>query len=107
MIKSDADKQKDLEIADRVRRAREMAGLSQGQISHLMETSVLVYATMERSGEFLARDIAKIAELCDAKPAWLLGLLPLVADEDDYPEAKKLKEPDKTKLLTLFSMMGK
>src|SRR5579872_7272295 len=99
-------------IATRIREARKAAGLSQGQVAHLLglqrpSVSEIEAGNRRVSGE----EIGRLAELFDVSPSWLIGN---GADQADPHDAKlqlaarelgKLKPEDLDRLLALLASM--
>lgn len=61
-------------IAERIRRAREMAGLSQGQVAKLLNLHRPSITALEAGNRKVsAEEISKFSELYKVDPSWLLG----------------------------------
>ncbi|MFZ5727314.1 MAG: helix-turn-helix domain-containing protein [Pseudomonadota bacterium] len=96
----------------RLRRARMAAGLSQGQVAKLMGMHRPTISEMEAGNRRItAEELARLAELYDAKVSWLLGEAPERAASDDprlqlaARELGKLKPDDLDRLLQLIAAL--
>jgi transcriptional regulator with XRE-family HTH domain len=97
-------------IATRIREARKAAGLSQGQVARLLGLQRPSVSEMEAGNRRVSGDeIARLAELFDVTPGWLLGQGADKADPHDVKlqlaarELGKLKPEDLDRLLTLLA----
>lgn len=109
---NDNHSDKTMTIPARLRAAREAAGLSQGQVAKLMDMHRPTISEMEAGNRRItAAELAKLADLYDAKVAWLLGEAPEYASTDDPKlqlaarELSKLKPDDLDRLLKLIAAM--
>lgn len=94
-------------IATRLRLAREMAGLTQGQAANRLGLHRPTISELEAGRRRLAADeLRKFSELYDVSTTWLLG-----EDQDDEVsdrvrlaarQLQKLKDEDLNKLMTLL-----
>ena len=74
---SDPQIDKTATIPARLRAAREAAGLSQGQVAKIMNMHRPTISEMEAGNRRITADeLARMADLYDAKVAWLLGEAP-------------------------------
>ncbi len=99
-------------IRARLRAAREAAGLSQGQVAKLMGMHRPTISEMEAGNRRIsAEELAKLADLYDAKVTWLLGEAPDSVDSNDPKlqlaarELGKLKPDDLDRLLKLIAAL--
>lgn len=99
-------------LPTRLRAAREAAGLSQGQVAKLMNMHRPTISEMEAGNRRITADeLAKLADLYDAKLSWLLGDAPERVATDDPKlqlaarELSKLKPDDLDRLLKLIAAM--
>ncbi|WP_373928444.1 helix-turn-helix transcriptional regulator [Sphingomonas aerolata] len=99
-------------IPARLRAAREAAGLSQGQVAKLMNMHRPTISEMEAGNRRISADeLAKLADLYDAKVTWLLGEAPDSLASDDPKlqlaarELGKLKPDDLDRLLKLIAAL--
>src|SRR5436309_2447427 len=61
-------------IASRIREARKAAGLSQGQVARMLGLQRPSVSEMEAGNRRVTADeFARLAELFDVSPSWLLG----------------------------------
>ena len=99
-------------VASRIREARRMSGLSQGQVAkmlHLQRPSVSEIEAGNRG--VAAEELAKLAEIFEVSVAWLLGegTARLDAHDDRLQlaarELQKLKPKDLDRLLTILASM--
>ena len=99
-------------IADRLRMAREAAGLSQGQAAKLMEMHRPTVSEIEAGRRRLAaEELARFADAYGVSAAWIVGEHD--ADADDVSDRIKLaarqlsalKDEDLDKLMRLFQSM--
>ena len=99
-------------IAARLREARRLAGLSQGQVARLMDVHRPTISEIEAGNRRVsAEELQRLAELYDVSPAWILGKN---AETDDVHDARvqlaarelgKLKPDDLGRLLSLLASM--
>lgn len=99
-------------IGDRIRHARTLAGLSQGQVAKLMELHRPSISEIEAGNRKVSADeLSKFAEIFDVSAAWLLGEVDEKLASDDprlqlaARELAKIKSDDLDKLLTLLAAM--
>lgn len=96
-------------IADRLRLAREMAGLSQAQVARMLRMHRPTITEMEAGRRKVSVDeVRKLAELYEVDVAWLAGTQSL----DDRPrvelaarELAKLTENDLDRILQLLQSL--
>lgn len=108
----DDDSQVHRQIGERLREARTLAGLSQGQVARLLNLHRPTVSEIEAGNRRVSADeLARFAEAYDVSTAWLVGA-------DDEPletadpkvqlaarELGKLKGADLDKLLRLLAAM--
>ena len=99
-------------IADRLREARKMAGLSQGQVAKLLNMHRPTVSEIEAGNRKVsAEELGAFAEIYDVTVPWLMGETPEQLDIDDprlqlaARELSKLKSEDLDKLLRLLASM--
>ncbi|SRR5579884_3497083 len=99
-------------IASRIREARKAAGLSQGQVARLLGLQRPSVSEMEAGNRRVSGDeVARLAELFDVSPNWLLGEGTDRIDPHDTRlqlaarELSKLKPEDLERLLSLLASM--
>jgi transcriptional regulator with XRE-family HTH domain len=99
-------------IARRIREARKLAGLSQGQVANLMGLHRPSISEIEAGNRRVsASELARLAELFDVSASWLLGEGEDVLDPADPKvqlaarELRKLKPADLDRLLALLAAM--
>jgi transcriptional regulator with XRE-family HTH domain len=99
-------------IAERIREARKMAGLSQGQVAKLMGLHRPSISEIEAGNRRVsAEELKQLASLLDVTVAWLVGDAPETVETDDprvqlaARELKKLKPKDLDRLLRLLASM--
>ena len=97
-------------IASRIREARRMAGLSQGQVAKMLGLQRPSVTEIESGNRaVVAEELAKLAEIFDVSVAWLLGegTAQLDAHDDRLQlaarELQKLKPKDLDRLLTILA----
>lgn len=99
------------EIAERLRAAREQAGLSQGQVAKLLGLQRPAISEIEAGRRRVsAEEIAKLAETYDVSAQWLIDNTAAVADpkvELAARELGKLKSEDLEMVLRLFRTLKK
>ncbi len=100
------------EIADRLRLAREQAGLSQGQVARILGLHRPTISQIEAAQRALkAEEVQQFAKLYDVKEAWLLhgeSVLPGKQDpriELAARELSKLKKKDLDSILQLMQIL--
>jgi transcriptional regulator with XRE-family HTH domain len=99
-------------IASRIREARRLAGLSQGQVAKMLDLQRPSVTEMEAGNRAVAaEELAKLAEIFDVSVAWLVGegATQLDAQDDRLQlaarELQKLKPKDLDRLLTILASM--
>ncbi len=100
------------QIAARIREARTMAGLSQGQVARMLGLHRPSISEIEAGNRRVtAEELARMAEMFDVSVAWLLGEAPdKIAANDPRLELAarelgKLKPADLDRLLALLAAM--
>ena len=100
------------QIAERLREARKLAGLSQGQVARMLGLHRPSVSEMEAANRRVSADeAARLAEIYDVSVAWLLGEAPETLDVQDprlelaARELAKLKPDDLESLLRLLAAM--
>lgn len=99
-------------IADRLRWAREQAGLSQGQVARLLGMHRPTISDLESGKRGLKADeVSQFTDIYDVRSQWLLGD-PSTPDEEGDPrvemaarELRKLKSEDLDTILRLVSAL--
>jgi transcriptional regulator with XRE-family HTH domain len=99
-------------IAQRIREARKMSGLSQGQVAKMLDLSRPSVTEIEAGNRGVsAEELGRLAEIFEVSVNWLLGEgTPRLDAHDDRlqlaaRELKKLKEKDLDRLLTILASM--
>ena len=99
-------------IADRLREARKLAGLSQGHVAKMLGLHRPSISEIEAGNRRVSADeLARLAEIYDVSVAWLLGEAPELIDAQDprlelaARELTKLKPDDLDRLLKLLAAM--
>ncbi|OAO03835.1 XRE family transcriptional regulator [Sphingomonadales bacterium EhC05] len=100
------------EVANRLRAARNNAGLSQGQVSKMMGMHRPTISQIEAGiRKVTSTDISQFAKIYDVKVAWILGDAPETMETSDPKlqlaarELGKLKPDDLERLLMLIAAM--
>ncbi len=100
------------EIAERLKLARKLAGLSQGHVAKMLHLHRPSVSEMEAGNRRVsAEELARLAEIYDVSVAWLLGEAPETIDAQDprlelaARELTKLKPDDLERLLKLLAAM--
>lgn len=100
------------EVASRLREARKMAGLSQGQVAKLLEMHRPTITEIEAGNRRVsAEELVRFAELYDVTVSWLLAETEDQLTTDDprlqlaARELSKLKPDDLDRLLRLLASM--
>lgn len=108
MTEIDPDKRS--QITKRLKEARKLAGLSQGQVAKILNLHRPSVSEMEAGNRRVSADeIARLAEIYDVSVAWLLGEAPETIDAQDprlelaARELTKLKPDDLERLLKLLA----
>lgn len=99
-------------IAERLREARRLSGLSQGQVAKLLGLHRPSVSEMEAGNRRASADeLARIAKIYDVSVAWLAGEATESFDQGDprlelaARELSRLKPDDLDRLLKLLSAM--
>lgn len=99
-------------VASRLREARKMAGLSQGQVAKMLELHRPTISEIEAGNRRVSADeLSKFAELYDVTVSWLLAETAEQLTTDDprlqlaARELSKLKPDDLDRLLRLLASM--
>lgn len=99
-------------IAARIREARKMAGLSQGQVAKLLGLHRPAVSDIEAGNRRVsAEELAQMGELFDVNISWLIGEAPDAVESDDprvqlaARELKKLKPENLDRLLRLLAAL--
>ena len=99
-------------IAERVKEARKLAGLSQGRVAKILGLHRPSISEMEAGNRRVSADeLARLAEIYDVGVAWLLGESPDTFDVGDprlelaARELAKLKPEDLERLLRLLAAL--
>lgn len=106
------DSQQALLVASRLREARKMAGLSQGQVAKLLDVHRPTISEIEAGNRRVsATELARFADTYDVTTSWLLGETADQLETDDprlqlaARELSKLKPDDLDRLLRLLASM--
>jgi transcriptional regulator with XRE-family HTH domain len=109
---SDTESAKRSLIAERLREARKLAGLSQGRVAKILGLHRPSVSEMEAGNRRVSADeLVRLAEIYDVGVAWLLGEAPEILDAQDprlelaARELTKLKPDDLDRLLKLLAAM--
>jgi transcriptional regulator with XRE-family HTH domain len=109
---SDSETAKRSQIAERLKEARKLAGLSQGQVAKMLGLHRPSVSEMEAGNRRVAADeLARLAGIYDVSVAWLLGEAPETLEAQDprlelaARELTKLKPDDLDRLLKLLAAM--
>ena len=109
---SGANDNKRVLLASRLREARKMAGLSQGQVAKILELHRPTISEIEAGNRRVSADeISQFAELYDVTVSWLLAETAEQLTTDDprlqlaARELSKLKPDDLDRLLRLLASM--
>jgi len=99
-------------IASRIREARRMSGLSQGQVAKMLNLQRPSVTEIEAGNRAVsAEELSKLAEIFDVSVEWLLGEGAAQLDAHDdrlhlaARELQKLKTKDLDRLLTILASM--
>lgn len=99
-------------LVERLKEARRLAGLSQGQVAKILGLHRPSVSEMEAGNRRVsATELARLAEIYDVSVAWLLGEAPYTLDAQDprlelaARELTKLKPDDLDRLLKLLAAM--
>lgn len=100
------------QIADRIRQARQMAGLSQGQVARILGLHRPSVSELEAGNRAVsAEELARMATTFDVSVSWLTGTSPERLDVRDdrielaARELNKLKPDDLQRLLVVLASM--
>lgn len=100
------------QLAERLKEARKLAGLSQGQVAKLLGLHRPSVSEIEAGNRRVsAEELSQLAELYDVSVAWLMGEAPDTVDAADprlqlaARELTKLKPDDLERLLKLLAAM--
>lgn len=106
------NEQKKIEIASRLKEARKMAGLSQFQISKLLNMHRPTISEIEAGNRRVsAEELTNFAKIYDVTTSWLLGESEEQLEVDDprlqlaARELSKLKSKDLDRLMRLLASM--
>ena len=106
------DSAKRAQIAERLKEARKLAGLSQGHVAKMLGLHRPSVTEMEAGNRRVTADeLARLAEIYDVSVVWLLGEAPETLDAQDprlelaARELAKLKPDDLEHLLRLLAAM--
>jgi transcriptional regulator with XRE-family HTH domain len=100
------------QLAERLREARKLAGLSQGNVANMLGLHRPSVSEIEAGNRRVSADeLARFAEIYDVSIVWLLGEAPETIDVQDprlelaARELSKLKPEDLERLLKLLAAM--
>jgi transcriptional regulator with XRE-family HTH domain len=100
------------QIATRLREARKLAGLSQGNVAKMLGLHRPSVSEIEAGNRRVSADeLARLAEIYDVSVVWLLGEAPETLDAQEprlelaARELSKLKPDDLERLLKLLAAM--
>src|SRR6185437_13730773 len=106
---TELDSAKRAQIAERLKEARKLAGLSQGHVAKMLGLHRPSVSEMEAGNRRISADeLARLAGIYDVNVAWLLGETPDTLDARDprlelaARELTKLKPDDLDRLLKLL-----
>ena len=106
------DSAKRAQIAERLREARKLAGLSQGHVARMLGLHRPSVSEMESGNRRVsAEEVARLAEIYDVSVVWLLGEAPETLEPHDprlelaARELSKLKPDDLEHLLKLLAAL--
>ena len=109
---TELDSGKRMQIAERLKEARKLAGLSQSHVAKMLGLHRPSISEMEAGNRRVSADeLAWLAETYDVSVAWLLGEAPETLDAQDprlelaARELSKLKPDDLERLLKLLAAM--
>jgi len=99
-------------IAERLKEARKLSGLSQGHVAKILGMHRPSISEMESGNRRVSADeLVRLAEIYDVNVAWLIGEAPETIDAQDprlelaARELTKLKPDDLDRLLKLLAAM--
>jgi transcriptional regulator with XRE-family HTH domain len=111
-VMTELDSAKRAQIAERLKEARKLAGLSQGHVAKMLGLHRPSVSEMEsRNRRVSADELARLAEIYDVSVAWLLGEAPETGGaqaprlELAARELCKLKPDDLERLLKLLAAL--
>lgn len=100
------------QLAARIKEARTMAGLSQGQVARMLGLHRPSISEIEAGNRrVMAEELTRMAEMFDVSVSWLVGEAPDTIAPDDprlqlaARELGKLKPADLNRLMTLLAAM--
>ena len=109
---TDTESAKRAIIAERLKEARKLAGVSQGHVAKILGLHRPSISEIEAGNRRVSADeLARLAEIYDVGIAWLLGEAPDTLDAQDprlelaARELTKLKPDDLDRLLKLLAAM--
>jgi transcriptional regulator with XRE-family HTH domain len=109
---NDVDAARRALIAERLKAARQLAGLSQGHVAKILGMHRPSISEIEAGNRRVSADeLPRFAETYDVSVAWLLGTAPETLDPQDprlelaARELAKLKPNDLARLLRLLAAM--
>ncbi len=109
---NDTESAKRALIAERLKEARKLAGISQGHVAKILGLHRPSISEIEAGNRRVSADeLARLAEIYDVGVAWLLGEGPDTLDAQDprlelaARELTKLKPDDLDRLLRLLAAM--
>jgi transcriptional regulator with XRE-family HTH domain len=109
---TDQESVKRNQIAERLKEARRLAGLSQGHVARILGLHRPSVSEIEAGNRRVsAEELAKLASLYDVSVAWLLREVPDAVEAEDprlelaARELSKLKPEDLQRLLKLLAVM--
>jgi transcriptional regulator with XRE-family HTH domain len=109
---TELDSAKRAQIAERLKEARKLAGLSQGHVAKMLGLHRPSVSEMEAGSRRTSADeLARLAEIYDVSVAWLLSEASETLDTQDprlelaARELSKLKPDDLERLLKLLAAM--
>lgn len=101
-----------VQLATRIKEARTMAGLSQGQVARMLSLHRPSVSEIEAGNRRVtAEELTRMAEMFDVSVSWLVGEAPDTIAPDDprlqlaARELGKLKPADLDRLMTLLAAM--
>lgn len=107
---SDMKAAKRQQIAERLKEARRLAGISQGHVAKMLGLHRPSVSEMEAGNRRTSADeLARLAQIYDVSVVWLLGEAPEMIDAEDprlelaARELAKLKTEDLERLLKLLA----
>ncbi len=99
-------------VAERLREARKMAGLSQGQVAKLLKMHRPTISEIEAGNRRVsAEELSKFADMYEVSVSWLIGEVPEQLEKNDPKlqlaarELSKLKPDDLDRLLRILASM--